>query len=206
MTRTIYAAIAALFLTTLPGTLNAQQTPVPPAEVPHASPSAPQGEPDGDWDWRRWPDQMREWMMTQDWDPRHMMEWRGNRGPGVMWGNGPPMSSGMMPMVMMAMMDTDENGSLSASEYENAGLQRYGVSFEQSDADADGRTTKAEYLELKQKSSVKKRRSSANGQRSSAKRQNSGWKKQRNSTEKWQKKGVKKTRKGGRNYLKAWPT
>ena len=118
MTCKIRAAVAALLLTTLPGTLSAQQSPVPPAEVPQASPSAPQGEPKDSEDWWHWPERMREWMMTQDWDPRRMMDWRGDRGPGMMWGGGLPMHSGMMPMMMMAMLDTDESGSISYEEIE----------------------------------------------------------------------------------------
>jgi Ca2+-binding EF-hand superfamily protein len=47
-----------------------------------------------------------------------MMDWGGGRGPGMMWGGGLPMHSGMMPMMMMAMMDTDENGSISYEEIE----------------------------------------------------------------------------------------
>ena len=44
----------------------------------------------------------------------------------------------------------DENGDgrLTAAEYERAGLERYGLTFEESDLDADGATTWAEYLEL----------------------------------------------------------
>lgn len=46
------------------------------------------------------------------------------------------------------MADENRDGSLDRSEYEAAGLQRYGVTFEQSDANADGETTMEEYLEL----------------------------------------------------------
>ena len=116
--RMICAAIAALFLTTLPGSLSAQQ-PTPPAEVPQASPSAPQGEADDDWDWQRLPHRMREWMMgDDDQRPHHMMGWGDGRGPGMMWGGGPSMHSRMMPMMMMAMIDTDANGSISYKEIE----------------------------------------------------------------------------------------
>ena len=110
MTRIACTAIAALFLAALTGSLNAQQSPpMPPAEVPQASPSAPQGEADDDWDWQRWPHRMREWMMgDDDRRPRHM------RG----WGNRMPMHSRMMPMIMMALVDTDESGSLSYEEVE----------------------------------------------------------------------------------------
>jgi Ca2+-binding EF-hand superfamily protein len=46
-----------------------------------------------------------------------MMGWQG-RGPGMMWGGGLPMHSGMMPMMMIAVMDTDGNGSISYEEVE----------------------------------------------------------------------------------------
>jgi Ca2+-binding EF-hand superfamily protein len=45
------------------------------------------------------------------------MGWQG-RGPGMMWGGGLPMHSGMMPMMMIAVMDTDGNGSISYEEVE----------------------------------------------------------------------------------------
>ena len=44
--------------------------------------------------------------------------------------------------------DTDGSGSLNRAEYEAADLERYGVSFDECDADADGETTLAEYLSL----------------------------------------------------------
>ena len=44
--------------------------------------------------------------------------------------------------------DLDRDGSLTASEYQDAGLDHYGVSFEDSDANADGLTSLVEYLEL----------------------------------------------------------
>ena len=44
--------------------------------------------------------------------------------------------------------DEDRSGTLSADEYAAAGLERYGVSFGQSDLDGDGQTSLAEYLEL----------------------------------------------------------
>ncbi len=44
--------------------------------------------------------------------------------------------------------DTNSDGSLTPAEYEDAGLQQYGVSFDESDLNADGATTWAEYLEL----------------------------------------------------------
>jgi hypothetical protein len=47
--------------------------------------------------------------------------------------------------------DKDQNGSLTRAEYEDAKLQRFGVSFDESDSNADGETTMAEYLELYQR-------------------------------------------------------
>lgn len=44
--------------------------------------------------------------------------------------------------------DEDASGALTAGEYAAAGLERFGVSFEQSDLDGDGVTTLEEYLEL----------------------------------------------------------
>ncbi len=44
--------------------------------------------------------------------------------------------------------DADSDGLLTKSEYEEAGLQDYGLSFEQSDLDDDGRTSLDEYIEL----------------------------------------------------------
>lgn len=44
--------------------------------------------------------------------------------------------------------DADQSGTLTRAEYEGAGLQRFGVSFDQSDANADGQTSLAEYLDL----------------------------------------------------------
>ena len=46
------------------------------------------------------------------------------------------------------MADQDSDGALSPDEYDAAGLERYGVTFEQTDANGDGETTLAEYLEL----------------------------------------------------------
>lgn len=47
---------------------------------------------------------------------------------------------------IFAMADQDRSGSLSPAEYAAARLERYGVAFEECDADADGETTVAEYL------------------------------------------------------------
>jgi hypothetical protein len=49
------------------------------------------------------------------------------------------------------MADQDRDGALSRDEYVEAGLERYGVSFEETDANADGVTSMAEYLELYQR-------------------------------------------------------
>ena len=45
------------------------------------------------------------------------------------------------------MAGRDGDGSLTRTEYEGAGLQRFGVSFDESDTDADGSTSLAEYVE-----------------------------------------------------------
>jgi hypothetical protein len=47
--------------------------------------------------------------------------------------------------------DTNGDRSLTRAEYEHAGLQKLGVSFEESDLDADGVTSDGEYLELYRK-------------------------------------------------------
>ena len=44
--------------------------------------------------------------------------------------------------------DEDDNGSLTAQEYEAAALDDFGVTFEQSDLDGDGVTTYDEYLDF----------------------------------------------------------
>ena len=44
--------------------------------------------------------------------------------------------------------DEDQDGSLTQAEYEGAGLQGYGVTFEESDLDGDGATSMQEYLDL----------------------------------------------------------
>ena len=44
--------------------------------------------------------------------------------------------------------DRDRDGSLDRAEYEAAGLQGFGVTFDESDANSDGVTTMKEYLEL----------------------------------------------------------
>ena len=46
------------------------------------------------------------------------------------------------------MADADGSGSLDESEYEEAGLAKYGVSFTDCDADEDGETSLREYLDL----------------------------------------------------------
>lgn len=42
--------------------------------------------------------------------------------------------------------DRDGGGRLTRTEYESAGLQRFGVWFDESDTDADGSTSLAEYV------------------------------------------------------------
>lgn len=44
--------------------------------------------------------------------------------------------------------DGDGSGGLTRNEYESAGLQDFGVSFEESDSDGNGETTLEEYLDL----------------------------------------------------------
>jgi hypothetical protein len=102
------AAAAAISLVT--------QAPVFAQGPPASGQQAPAGPADDDhpgwWDWR-------EWMMGDDDNgPRGRMGWWGPGGPGMMWGGGMPMHSGMMPVMMMAMMDTDGNGSISFEEVE----------------------------------------------------------------------------------------
>ncbi len=44
--------------------------------------------------------------------------------------------------------DQDQSGTLTSVEYAEAGLERYGVSFDESDTDGNGETSLEEYLEL----------------------------------------------------------
>ncbi len=44
--------------------------------------------------------------------------------------------------------DQDQSGTLSSAEYAEAGLERYGVSFDETDTDGNGETSLEEYLEL----------------------------------------------------------
>jgi len=44
--------------------------------------------------------------------------------------------------------DTDRSGTLSRQEYLEAGLERYGVSFEEYDANGDGEASFDEYLDV----------------------------------------------------------
>ncbi len=46
------------------------------------------------------------------------------------------------------MSDTDDDGALTRAEFAAAGLERYGVPFEDYDADGDGRATFDEYRAL----------------------------------------------------------
>jgi hypothetical protein len=126
MSRTLGISAAALTLMLVSsGASFAQET--PGGQTPQGSPpGAAQGEPDEGPGWGNWQERMREWMMGDDWGPGErqgggpggMMGWGGGRGPGMMWGGGMPMHSGMMPMMMIVMMDTDGNGSISYEEVE----------------------------------------------------------------------------------------
>ncbi len=49
---------------------------------------------------------------------------------------------------IFSIADTDGSGTLTRAEYGDAGLERYGVSFDASDANGDGETSVSEYLEL----------------------------------------------------------
>lgn len=115
-TKHLNALVLALFLTSIPGSLVAQSPTTP--QAPSAAPSTPDTERDDADGWWEWRDRMREWMTGDDWDPREMMGGGRGRGPGMMWGGGMPMHSGMMPMMMMAMMDTNGNGTISYEEVE----------------------------------------------------------------------------------------
>lgn len=44
--------------------------------------------------------------------------------------------------------DSNQDGILTPAEYEGAGLERFGVTFAESDADGDGLLTLEEYVEL----------------------------------------------------------
>lgn len=44
--------------------------------------------------------------------------------------------------------DTDGSGTLSAQEYADAGLERYGVTFQEYDVNGDGETSLDEYLDM----------------------------------------------------------
>ena len=46
------------------------------------------------------------------------------------------------------MSDSDADGYLSPDEFANAGLERYGMSFEDYDANGDGETSVDEYFDL----------------------------------------------------------
>jgi len=46
------------------------------------------------------------------------------------------------------MADENQDGVLTRAEYGEAGLERYGVSFDESDVNSDGETSLAEYLEI----------------------------------------------------------
>ena len=44
--------------------------------------------------------------------------------------------------------DSNQDGMLTEAEYTAAGLEAYGMSFEESDLDSDGVTSLSEYIEL----------------------------------------------------------
>ena len=44
--------------------------------------------------------------------------------------------------------DSDQDGTLSSAEYDEAGLAEFGLDFAACDADADGELTQGEYLEI----------------------------------------------------------
>ncbi len=46
------------------------------------------------------------------------------------------------------MVDKDQDGHLSPAEFGEAGLESFGVPFEECDLDGDGLTSKAEYTEV----------------------------------------------------------
>lgn len=49
---------------------------------------------------------------------------------------------------IFAAADKDGSGALTREEYGSAGMERFGVRFEQCDADGDGLTSLSEYLAL----------------------------------------------------------
>jgi hypothetical protein len=49
---------------------------------------------------------------------------------------------------IFATADTDGSGTLSRVEYAHANLRRFGVSFDDCDADRDGETSMSEYLDV----------------------------------------------------------
>jgi hypothetical protein len=114
----VLACGIALFLAAFSGSAAAQQAPVP-EQAPPATPGSPQDSEDRS-AWQEWRGYMHQWMMGDDDEerPGGRMGWRGDGGPGMMWGGGMRMHSGMMPMMMMAMIDTDGNGSISYEEVE----------------------------------------------------------------------------------------
>jgi hypothetical protein len=97
----------------------AAQQPPTPDYTPGTAPDTAKDNGDRS-PWQEWRGYMHRWMLGDDDgdEPGGRMGWRGDGGPGVMWGGGMPMRSGMMPMMMMVMMDTDGNGSISFEEVE----------------------------------------------------------------------------------------
>ncbi|MBM4246813.1 MAG: hypothetical protein FJ148_23980 [Deltaproteobacteria bacterium] len=66
-------------------------------------------------------------------------------------GEGCPQSAEQAVRQLFEGADTNQDRSLTRAEYEDAGLQEFGVAFEESDLDADGLTSASEYLELYRK-------------------------------------------------------
>lgn len=98
-------------------------------------PAASQSAPSEDWNWGQWRERMREWGPGMMWGDDDRGRGPGMMGPGTMgWGGGMPMHSRMMPVMMMAMMDADDSGTLSFAEIEAVHRRM----FDFLDANGDG--------------------------------------------------------------------